>query len=77
MDFDKILIIANKLKLPKKDIETITEYLEHGEWGIAFEVLCSAIEYDKISISHDDYIRIKAIGEYMGMDKELWEVFKV
>lgn len=77
MDFKKILVVAIKLKLPTKDIDTITEYLEHGEWGIAFEVLCSAIEYDKILISHDEYVQIKAIGEYMGMDKELWEVFEI
>ena len=77
MDFNKILIIANKLHLLTKDIDTITEYLEHSEWGIAFEVLCSAIEYDKIPISHDVYIQIKEIGEYMKMDKDLWEVFEV
>lgn len=77
MDFNKILGIAKKLELPSKDIKTIEEYLEHGEWGIAFEVLCSAIEYDKIVIRHNDYIQIKEVGEYMGMDKDLWEVFKV
>lgn len=77
MDFNKILSIAKLLRLPNKDIETIEEYLEHAEWGIAFEVLCSAIEYDKITISHKDYIQIKEIGEYMGMDKDLWEVFEV
>ncbi|HBQ26807.1 MAG TPA: hypothetical protein DD791_10480 [Syntrophomonas sp.] len=63
--------------MPNKDIETIEEYLEHGEWGIAFEVLRSAIESDKTTISHNDYIQIKEIGKYMGMDKDLREVFEV
>jgi hypothetical protein len=70
------LIIANKLHLPTKDIDAITEYLEHAEWGIAFEILCSAIEYDKVPISNDEYIQIKEIGEYMKMDKDFWEVFE-
>jgi len=77
MDFNRIISIAKILGLPIRDIETIEEYLEHCEWGIAFEVLCSAIECDKIAISHNDYIQIKEIGEYMGMDKDLWEVFQV
>jgi hypothetical protein len=77
MDFNKILFIADKLRLAMKDIDTITEYLEHSEWGIAFEVLCSAIEYDKIPISQEDYIQIKEIGEYMNLDKDFWEVLKV
>lgn len=74
---DIILDIAKRIKLPTKDIELIGEYLEYREWGIAFEVLCSAIEYDKIQISLVDYSEIKQIGEYMEMDKELWEVFKI
>lgn len=77
MDYNIILNIAKSLKLSNNDIVTIDEYLEHNEWGIAFEVLCSAIEYDRIDISHYDYIQIKEIGECMGMDKELWEVFEV
>ena len=77
MDFDRILILAKKLKLPEDDIETIAEYLEHGEWGIAYEVLCSAIEQDKIVITHQIYLQIKAMGEYMRMDEDLWKVLEI
>lgn len=77
MDMNRILQIAKRINLPTKDIESITEYLEHGEWGIAFEVLCSAIEYDKIPILIVHYTEIEQIGKYMEMDKELWEVFKI
>jgi hypothetical protein len=38
MDFNKILSIAKLLELPNKDIETIEEYLEHGEWGGVFPI---------------------------------------
>lgn len=77
MNFNQILVIAKIIKIPVKDIDAITEYLDHVEWGIAFETLCSAIEQDKIEISANEYVLIKEIGEYMNMDERLWEVFKV
>ncbi len=72
MDYSRILDIAQQLKLPQNDIDSITEYLEHNEWGISFEVLCSAIEAEGIVISRDDYKEIEAMGLSMGMDNELW-----
>jgi len=72
----EILEIAKRVKLPSSDIDAIIEYLEHNEWGIAFEVLCSAIENDQLPISSDEYIQIRRIGESMGMDSNLWEVFQ-
>lgn len=77
MNMNKILEIANRLKLSEKDIESITEYLDNNEYGIAFEILCSAIELDNIPVLISDYNEIKEIGEYMKMDKQLWECFRV
>lgn len=72
MNYDNILAIALKNKLPSNDIKLIHEYLEYNEWGIAFEVLCSAIESDKINISLADFEEIKAIGKRMNIDEGLW-----
>lgn len=72
MNYDNIMTIALKNKLSKSDMESISEYLEHNEWGIAFEVLCSAIENDKISITLSDFEEIKLIGKGMNMDEGLW-----
>ncbi|MDF2866440.1 MAG: hypothetical protein K0R72_1258 [Clostridia bacterium] len=69
MDMKKILKIAEKVKIAEKDIESITEYLKYDEWGIAFEILCSAIISDSINVSNQEYVEIKEIGEYMKMDK--------
>lgn len=77
MNMNKILEIANRLKLSEKDIESIIEYLDNNEYGIAFETLCSAIESDNIRVLISDYNNIKKIGEYMKMDKQLWECFRV
>ncbi|AUG56754.1 MafI family immunity protein [Acetivibrio saccincola] len=76
MDFNKILVIAKRNNLPHNDIETIREYLEHREWGIAFEQLCSAIEDEEIVITEDDYALIEEIGNIMNMDKKLWRCLK-
>ena len=73
MDFDNILDIAIRNGLPQSDVLIINEYLEHSEWGIAFEQLCSAIEQENIVITKTDFQLIKDIGEFMGMDKGLWE----
>lgn len=72
MNYDNILAIALKNKLPSNDIKLIHEYLEYNEWGIAFEVLCSAIESDKINISLADFEEIKAIGKRMNIGEGLW-----
>ena len=72
MNYDNILTIALKNRLPSSDIESISEYLEHNEWGIAFEVLCSAIDNDKINITLGDFEEIKLIGKSMKMDEGLW-----
>ena len=70
---NKILELAKSANLPLKDIKDISEYLEHREWGLAFEILCSALKEYKISISNVDYNELKKLGEKMEMDKKLWE----
>lgn len=76
MKYEEILDVAKRIQLPSKDIEAIAEFLEYNEWGIAFEVLCSAIKNDLLSVSKDEFIRINLIGESMDMDKNLWEIFR-
>jgi hypothetical protein len=68
-----ILYIAKELCLPSNDINSIKEYLEYNEWGIAFEVLCSAIEQENILVNKAQYEKIISIGERMEMDHGLWE----
>jgi len=69
----KILYIAKKLCLSQEDINNIEEFLEHNEYGIAFEELCSAIEQENISLNHAQYEEIVSIGKLMKMDSWLWK----
>ena len=68
----KIREITNVLNMTMKDKKDIDEYLEHNELGLAFEVICVAIERDKIEILHDDYEIINELGNQMKIDNELW-----
>lgn len=74
---ENILQIAYEVKLPLADMDLIKEYLDHNEWGIAFELLCSAIEQENIKINDNQYKIICKLGNKMGFDEELWSSIKV
>jgi hypothetical protein len=55
-------------KLSKNDISNIREYLEHDEWGLAYEILSDQLcEFD-IPIRSDYYDRMESIGKLMKKD---------
>ena len=68
----KIKVVSNALNMTAKDKNDMDEYLAHNELGLAFEVICTAIETDKIKISQKDYKMINDLGKQMEMDNELW-----
>lgn len=59
-------------EFPSVDYDTILLFLKHGEWGIAFEHLCTVLEQDKITITSEDYIDIVGLGEYFEYPSILW-----
>jgi len=62
--------------LSNKDFNDVNELLDHNEWGIAFELLCSALFQDKIQISQEAYEKIENAGKVMELDYSLWEVLR-
>ncbi len=58
------------------DINEIIEFLEHDEWGVAFEILCTVIEQENIIITIYQYQEIEDIGNKMNMDSNLWNEIK-
>lgn len=75
MELNNLLkeIVKNITSLPLKDEKDILEFIEHEEWGIALEIICSVIEQDNIVIDKDIFSKIERAGIHMGMDKLLWE----
>lgn len=74
MDKEKAFLeILNGIpSFPKKDKEDISEYIQHNEWGIALETICSIILEDKIVINKQTFEKISVMGTLMDMDASLW-----
>lgn len=68
--------MSYQFKIGKKDRENIDEYLDHNEWGLAFEVLCAAIQENNIKISQENYEIINMIGNQMELDHKLWSALE-
>lgn len=51
----------------------LREIIEHDEWGIALETICSVLEQENIPVEKDIFNKIEEIGLYMEMDQSLWE----
>jgi hypothetical protein len=72
-DYKIVSEMAKRLCFPEKDTDEIDFYLDHDEWGLAYEVLCAVIGIEKIHISQKDYDVIKHLGEIMKMDEWFWK----
>ncbi|MDQ0271302.1 MafI family immunity protein [Cytobacillus purgationiresistens] len=75
MELNNLLkeIVKNITNFPLKDEKDILEFIEHEEWGIALETICSVIEQEDISVHKDIFSKIEETGIYMEMDKSVWE----
>jgi len=69
---NKILELVKKLCITVDDKEEIIDYINYNEYGIAFEVLCSIIEQENITVSCDDFKIIEKLGMTMNFDRRLW-----
>ncbi|MHB8130089.1 MAG: MafI family immunity protein [Mobilitalea sp.] len=57
---NELLNIAVQIpKITEKDKKEINEFLEHDEWGITIEVLCSILIEEDIVISIELYDSIR------------------
>ena len=66
------MISTLRSRLPAQDILTAEELLEHGEWGLAFDVLCTqAYEYE-IEISQELYSTASQLADAMQLDPNEW-----
>lgn len=59
-------------KLPEQNLSDIKEYIYHGEYGLAYEVLCYAIVELNQKVNPDTYENIVNLGQSMNIDKNIW-----
>ncbi len=73
---EALLLLCANVELPARDNNTIREFCEHREYGLAYEELCSAIGQDNLSISVNDYETIERIGRMLEMNSHHWQDIK-
>jgi len=63
-------------KLNGEAVEQIKEFIEHGEYGEAYELLCHVVASAKQQIPADVYEIIMELGRQMELPNEIWEKIK-
>lgn len=63
-------------ELPQVDKNNIIMFLENGEWGMAFDSLCSQIYENDIGITEDFYKEVEMIASKMKIDSTEWAFLK-
>lgn len=62
--------------LTADDMEYIWESIDAGEWGIAYEDLCTQLDERGARIDGQAYEDLRQLGEYYGKDPIYWEGFR-
>ncbi len=65
-----------KDRLPKERVDDITLLATHGEWGLAYEILCTNISDFNISLSRELYNRLGDYGSSIGADPYYQNILK-
>lgn len=68
----QILQLLEEVKLPATDIENITEFTEHNEYGLAYETLCTQLYEYSVPISSAYYEKISSLGPLMEINPSMW-----
>lgn len=62
--------------LQQSDVDAALELVEHSEWGVALEMVCTQLfEYDA-SVNSVLLQKISDTGAEMGLRPELWMILK-
>lgn len=58
--------------LTPDETREVREFIEVGEYGLAYETLCSIIEEENKTIAPDIYDQLVALGRRMEFEEEVW-----
>lgn len=70
-------LAAVRSDLPIQDVSAVRDFIEAGEEGLAFDTLCTQLYEFDIPVSLFVRNTLKAVGEHMGMDADLWSDLSV
>lgn len=78
MDFSEIKVDLEKLAeklaglLSVNDIKNFRELIEHAEYGVALELICTQLCEYEITVSNEVLNLVKKIGLAMSLPEETW-----
>jgi hypothetical protein len=62
--------------LSREEVQEVREFIDVGEYGLAFETLCGIIVEEDKSISPEVYRQLAELGGLMKMDEQAWSSLK-
>jgi hypothetical protein len=66
------LLIGFKGRLPDADYTSVRDLVEHREWGIGLENLCTQLHEHSIAIGDAELATIQALATVMDLPVEVW-----
>jgi hypothetical protein len=70
------LLNAVDLLLPNRDHAIAKDFLDHNEWGLAFEHVCTQLYEHEVTIDQTLYDEINRLGVAMKLDDSGWLFLK-
>ena len=68
--------ITLEARMMPNDVENVWELIDAGEWGLAFDILCTQLyEYD-VRIDQQTYDDLAQLGQYYEIRPSMWEVLR-
>ena len=66
--------LTSKLEhqLKSVDVENIREYVEAGEWGVGYELLCAQLDEYGIQIDAEVFSSLCKLGKFGRFDPSVW-----
>jgi hypothetical protein len=60
--------------LPPDDRTNVTDLIEAGEFGVAFETLCTQLYEFDVAVPGDVRARLETLGRRLELDPALWKL---
>ena len=62
--------------LPVDNISGARDLLRHGEWGLAFELICTQLYEYEVLIAPEMYETIEQLGQKMKISPDEWKMLR-
>jgi plasmid maintenance system antidote protein VapI len=66
------LILAPGEWLTQDEFKEVSDFIDVGEYGVAFETLCSLLVEENKGITQEKYQKIAELGKVMGIEEDTW-----